>query len=71
MSFCLSLPARRNGWQMNQAIWWENDHLLAQQGVCYGCSQHYHYVVDSKDERSYGGAMMVHSMMTEMIANVS
>ncbi|CAB1114832.1 unnamed protein product [Ectocarpus sp. CCAP 1310/34] len=38
---------------------------------CYGCSIHYHYVSDDPNSpEAYGGAKMVHSAVTEMLANV-
>lgn len=38
---------------------------------CYGCSIHYHYVSDGPNSpEAYGGAKMVHSAVTEMLANV-
>lgn len=62
---------RRHDLQISQALLWENEKEARGQGLCYGCSQHYHYVAVLQDPKSYSGSMMVHSMVTETLANVS
>ncbi|CAM9438074.1 unnamed protein product [Scytosiphon promiscuus] len=38
---------------------------------CYGCSIHYHFVSEGPDSpEAYGGAKMVHSAVTETLANI-
>ncbi|CAM9322880.1 unnamed protein product [Laminaria digitata] len=37
---------------------------------CYGCSIHYHYVSNTTSSGAYDGSKMVHSTVTEMVANI-
>ncbi|CAM9529015.1 unnamed protein product [Hapterophycus canaliculatus] len=37
---------------------------------CYGCSTHYHYVSRPESPEAWHGAKMVHSDITEMLANI-
>ncbi|CAM9904286.1 unnamed protein product, partial [Scytosiphon promiscuus] len=37
---------------------------------CFGCSAHYHYVSASESPEAWHGAKMVHSDITEMLANI-
>lgn len=37
---------------------------------CYGCGIHYHYISDPASAEAHKGSKMVHSAVTEMLANV-
>eukprot|EP00903_Cladosiphon_okamuranus_P014398 g13366.t1 len=53
-----------------QARLFENENSRMGQR-CYGCSIHYHYISDGPSSPdSYGGAKMVHSAVTETLANL-
>ncbi|CAM9817705.1 unnamed protein product [Ectocarpus fasciculatus] len=38
--------------------------------ACYGCSVHYHYVTKPTAPESFNGSRMIHSAVTEMLANI-
>eukprot|EP00752_Nemacystus_decipiens_P009227 g8242.t1 len=53
-----------------QARLFENEHSRMGER-CYGCSIHYHYISDGPSSpEAYGGARMVHSAVTETLANI-
>lgn len=55
--------------QIYQAKLFENE--MSRVGKrCYGCSIHYHYISETNSSEAYDGSKMVHSAVTEMIANV-
>lgn len=54
-----------------QPVYWESEYLKEENGACYTCSQHYHYVTTPTDPRSANATRLVHSMVLEMLANAS
>lgn len=71
MPTCSALPVLVLIDQMYQAKLFENEFYT--KGIRYfGRSVHYHYISESpNDPKAKGGAIMVQSTMTEMIAHVS
>lgn len=56
---------------MYRSILFENESRKTDEAVCYGCSVHFHAILERDDPASCGGSRMVQSMITEMLANVS
>lgn len=58
--------------QIYQPILFENQNTFSRKKICYGCSQHYHDTASPDDaKQSHNFSVMVHSMTTEMVSNVS